>query len=344
MEGIAQEVERWLARAREARAAGSTTDVLRNLEEARGLAHTLEEDHPLRQVTSWRLAKAEFDFGSARRMLDALQDVLALDDPFAHYPGGLLAVDRLARRFWDEVGYGEPLILHLWDAAARAWERQGDAYLAAGAKVQQAWELACRGDKTGLRELLVRVGNLTPNNFGDGPHRHPRAPDAPSSVYWVQLDLGRTVLWASCWMRDDRLAWEAHEVFEDAAEGAAIERGDEVWYLDPALRAALTFGWPHRQHLRAWVPALERVKEPTRRAVHLGLARGLLTREEGDRPMARAHFIAASQAAEEGRAGPEWVVDGLVEALHEAASPEDQAKAQAVMDAHGVRAFVLPAA
>lgn len=333
-----EHIEALLAAAREDRAEQRIDQLLERLREAAREALELPSDHPLRQVTAWRLAKAEYDHGTPQAMIEALRPILDQDDPFEHYRAGLRAADPVTRHYWDHVGYGEPLILELWEAASRAWRRDGDPYLAAVGDLQRAWQFACRGEREALRDLVQHYGNLTPDTFGEGPHRHPRAPDAPTSVFHVQLDLARTALWSACWTRDDRLAWEAGELAEDAAEGAGLERLEEVWYLDPVLRASITFGdtvAPDTQ--AAWLGQLSRLSEP-RRTVHLGLAHGLLARRAGEQT-AKQHFLDAAHAAGQATIGPEWLADALAEAWR--TDPEEslrQRGLQVVRD-HGVTAF-----
>lgn len=333
-----ERIEALLAAAREARAAQRADEVLARTREAAHEALQLPDDHPLRQVTAWRLAKAEHDHGAPRAALEALRPILGQDDPFEHYRAGLQAADPLTRRFWDAEGYGEPLILTLWEACSRAWRRDGDPYLAAVGDLQRAWQLACRGERDALRQLVRRYGDLTPRTFGEGPRRHPRALDAPTSVFHVQLDLARTVLWSACWTRDERLAWEAGELAEDAAEGAGLERTEDVWFLDPTVRAALTFGRAAPPgHEEAWIAGLDGLAEP-RRTVHLGLAEGVRARAAGD-PSAPARFLEAARAAEGAAIGPEWLADALVEAWRDRPEEALRQRALEVVRRYDVEAF-----
>lgn len=333
-----ERIEALLAAAREARAAERPDEVLAHIREAAREAQALPSDHPLRQITAWRLAKAEHDLGTPHGALEALRPILDQDDPFEHYRAGLQAADPLTRRFWDAEGYGEPLILKLWEAASRVWRRDGDPYLAAVGDLQRAWQFACRGERGALHQLVRRYGDLTPRTFGEGPRRHPRALDAPTSVFHVQLDLARTALWCACWTRDERLAWEAGELAEDAAEGAGLDRTKDVWFLDPTVRAALTFGVrPPPEHVEAWIEGLERLSEP-RRSVHLGLAEGVRARAAGD-PSAADRFLDAARAAEGAAIGPEWLADAWVEAWRTRPDPSLRERALDVVRRYEVEAF-----
>jgi hypothetical protein len=300
-----------LDRAAQARADDDGAGCLAALEEAWSLL--LDRDQPsLFAKVAWRRAKAGYDFGDADAMLDAVTPLLEAGRPFEDHPPARRAMQPIATRWWDTRGYGDDRVARLWAAWAESYRREGDPWMAAQGEAQRAWHLACAGDHQALDALIERYLALDPRRFGTGPHRHPKAPDTPASVWWAQLDLVRTGLWAATWARRRERARDLLDALEDAAEAARLERPDEPWFLDPVLRAALAFGLdaPRGAYARAWLPALDRVDGP-RGALHRSLARGLLHEDvealEAAATQALEHHLGAERAgigAFEGRERP----------------------------------------
>jgi len=187
----------------------------------------------VRAVVAWRLAKACYDLGRTDEMLTALAPELDADAPFERYPQGLGAVELLARRWWDERGYGHPSIEKLWTAYVAAQEDHGDPWLAACGRAQLAWSWACEGQREALWKLLVHTGGLGPRDFGRGPTRHPRADDASTSVFFAQMDVARIALRAAEWLGDEAMAREAYEVYADAL--AEADEPADYWFVAEAL-------------------------------------------------------------------------------------------------------------
>ena len=120
---------------------------------------------------SWRLSKAHFDFGDPVSMMDAI-DPLIDDNPFTWYKQGLQAVEPMARRYWDVVGYGNDAVLRLLRAWSQHYREAGDPFLEATGRVQQGWHLACSGNLDGLRSTFQRLNRLTPRDLASSPYRH----------------------------------------------------------------------------------------------------------------------------------------------------------------------------
>jgi hypothetical protein len=295
---VATTIEAMLSHARRARADDDLPACIRCLRDAAAASEALEPQHRLRSVVAWRRAKAAYDLGATDEMLDCLAGVLALDEPFADYPQGLKAAEPLARRWWDERGYGHPLVQRLWEAFIDAWRRGGDPWLAACGEAQLAWDWACSGRIDELTALLVRRGGQGPREFGQGPTKHPRALDASTSVFWSQMDLSRTALRAAVWADDESLAREAAEVYADALAEADVAESDDYWFLETVGRAERRFGWRGdvAERWLAAAPALEHERAPLHRAIAEAEGRGRRSAALEALPLADA-------------AGPEWGVD-----------------------------------
>ena len=305
------ETEQLLVTAREAREQMDGPRCIDALE--RALAVALErETGPRLTVISWRLSKAHFDFGAAAPTLECLAPLMErTDDPFADYPQGLRAVERIVRRYWDEVGYGSPLTMRVLEAARSTWENRSEPVLAARMTVQAAWQHACRGDATRLEQLLTSFDVLRPRDFRDGTHRHPDAPDAPSSVWWLQLDLARTVLRSATWTAHPHLAWRAFQSLEDAAEEAEVDRSSAFWFLEPAVHAGLDHAWRETDaYVAPYERALQHLEGP-RAPYHRCLGEGVLAAHRGRNTTAATALEQAAHLARKGALGPEWELEAL---------------------------------
>lgn len=318
-----------LDEATRARHAGDLPGAIAALERAADLADRSERPS-LRSAVRWRLAKARYDHGDATGLLPAVLPLLD-QDPFAGGARTLRAVDPVLRRHWDHVGYGEPAAIELLAAARRAHAEAGDPFLSARADVHAAWQLACTGDLEALADLVHRWSRLSPRQFGPGPHRHPSAPDTPSSVHWVVIDLARTWLRAATWARAEGAAWRARELLEDAAEDAGLRRQTDPWFLDAIARAGLAFDDAEALvYLPAWRAALDAVQGP-RGDHHRALARAWAS----DDPAA---FAEAAELAERHHLGPEWAASAWCEALDRGHGPAAE-RAAALVSERGVRVF-----
>jgi hypothetical protein len=293
-------VDKGLQRALEHRAADEGQACLAALEEAHAASLRANEAGRLAKA-AWRLAKGHHDFGHPAGMLDALVPLLDGENPFEHYPAGLQAVGPISQRVWDELGYGRPEVLALWDAWSREYQRRGDPYFAAHGQVQKAWQYACHGDIDELARLNTVYAATRPERFGSGTHKHPRAPDTPHSVFWVQMDLARTMLRAGIWSNNDRYAWDAYEAYEDAFEEAETGRDGEFWFLEPVVQAATRFGWtdPLTKYEEPFRVALQQLEHP---------------RADYHRALAMGQYPLAAKLSDEGGYGAEWTVFAYLEA------------------------------
>ena len=310
----AEIIEQSLVEARAARARGHLTDAWTVLGDVWPTAAELGPDHPLTQRLAWRRSKLAHDLGHPVAALEALEPLLAGHaDPFEHYPSGLQACATLATAYWDQVGYGAGVLRRLWLRCSAAWEARGDPYLALHARVQLAWDYACAGDGATLRQELERFADLLPQALDGGPTRHPSAPDAASSVPWLQLDVARTALRAATWSSDTALAERAEDVFEEAAEDAGLQRDAAYWFLEPMALVRLRLGRrdPDR-YVEAWWRLAPKLQHP-RAVFHRALAQAELDRHAGRDEAAARGFLTASREAQRGRYGPEWVIDPAVE-------------------------------
>jgi len=329
-EDVATTIETLLVAARGARATASLPQCVQHLREAQAAASPLPDDHRLVAVVAWRRAKAAYDLGLTDEMLGCLERVLSLDHPFADYPQGLKAAEPLARRWWDERGYGHPLVARLWEAFVAAWREGGDPWMAASGEAQLAWDWACAGHLVPLQALLVRRGGQSPREFGNGPSKHPRAPDAPSSLWWAQMDIARIALRAAVWAGDEGLAREAHEVYADALAEAEVDESDDYWFLETAGRAERVFGW-RGELAERWMAAAPGLSHP-RAELHQALATAVVQGWPG----AVAEVLPQADAA-----GPEWGIDLRV-VLHTGGEDADGRwlrEARALAESRGVGVF-----
>lgn len=311
-------------------------------------------DAALLGVACWRLAKLRYDAGEAEGLIDALAPLVQLKveergvwgvkqqvGPFDHYEAGLRALPAIARRHWDHLGYAHPIVEQLWLAYSEAQRQRQDPFLAAWGDVQRSWQLACTGRLDELVALTLTYARLTPARFGPGPHRHPRADDAASSVHWVQVDLARTLLCAATWLHDEPRAWEAMELLEDAAEDAGLERSVDFWFLDAVLRSAGRFA--RTEIVERYLPAYEAVlaSEPIELApAHRARGQAWLAFLRRQRATAQEHASLALDLTRHHRAGPEWVVEtALLGAI--AAPPERAVALRAVAREEALRTGVV---
>ncbi len=311
MAAPANQVETMLARARSARQVGDGPACIEALRAASAVAVERGEPDGM-ALTSWRHAKAIYDFGAPESLMDALGPALSVEAPFRAYPRGLDAVERVTRHVWDHVGYSDHRVDRLWSAYVAHYRVEGDPYLAAMGEVHAAWAWACRGEVTALSEWLERWSATSPRTLGSGPHRHADAPDTGSSVYWIQMDVARVVLRGATWAGEERLAWTAWQAYEDAVEDAGVQRDEQYWFLEPVCRGALKFGWKRAlPYLPAWQRAAAVLAHP-RAPLHREVLRAELARARGDLPGAEARFMEAVRLA--AGTGPEWLADALTEA------------------------------
>lgn len=301
-----------LDQAAEARERRSHDRCLGALNEARDLLLDTPERALLGKV-SWRLAKAAYDFGTPEQMLDAVTPLLEAGEAFAHHGPGRRAMAPIAKRWWDTRGYADHRVARLWEAWSDSYRAEQDPWMEAMGQAQLAWHLACAGDQTELDAIIERYLAMDPRAFGAGPHRHPDAPDTPSSVWWAQLELLRTGLWAAAWSgRRDR-ARDLADAIEDAAESAELDRAADPWFLDPLIRVGLAFDL--REILDTWYAPWEATlsaSDTPRARFHLALGRSLELRRTGDHFAAWEAAGGALEHALEQRFGPEWTVDALV--------------------------------
>lgn len=307
--------------ARAARERSDTTARLAALDDAHAAALALR-DVSLLSTAAWRLAKARYDGGLNDQLIEPLAPLVSerwrarslwgtreVVGPFDHYEQGLAALAPLSRRHHDHVGYGGDVLPALWDAWVAVRERREEPVLVAWGQVQRAWWMACTGRLDSLFELVHRYTVLPPSAFAHDRHRHARAPDPPGSLPWVQLDLARTLLHAATWAGVDKLAAEALDHLEDAAEDAELDRHGDFWFLDAILRASERFGWgsePTYASAYAHLTAQGDVPE-----VHRLRGAALLARARGG---GRDETVTAALACARVHAGPEWVVEAWREA------------------------------
>ena len=330
----ASRIEAHLAAARQCRLDDDPPGTRHALAQAVDEADQLGDPH-WTAVCRWRAAKAAWDDQDAPAVLAFVDPLLALEDPFADYLAGLKAVEPATTLVWDTLGYGDPRPEQLWAAWTRHHRSVGDPYLAAMGEVKGAWARACQGDVDALHALLERWTAMTPRRFGTGPHRHAEAPDATSSLFWVQRDVARTALRGATWCLDERLAWMAAEALEDAMEDTGAVRLSDFWFLEPMCRAHLRFGGLDAGgYLDAWRDAAQTLAHE-RAPFHRALQEGELARAAGATAQARGAFERAHEVG--AGLGPEWSTDALVEAC--AAGAERWDEAEALVSRYSLGAF-----
>jgi hypothetical protein len=290
-----------------ARQRGDGAACLQHLEQAYQLA---EGDAALVEKVAWRLSKAAFDFGTITQAFDALSPILAA--PFAYSSGPRSAVPELCTRWWDECGYRDPRPYQLWRATVESWRADGDPWMAAAATSRLAWGYACAGAWSDLDAVVEGTLQLDPRTFGEGPHKHPRAPDTPSSVWWAHIEVLRTALWATAWTPRPARAIDWLDAAADALAGASLPEDGDLWLLDASMRAAIANGLdvaPARQ--KRWLHQLSDHAGP-RGAFHRSIGQGVLAAQAERADEASNHFAHAARIAREHRLGPEWEADALL--------------------------------
>jgi len=321
-------IQSLLDRARQARADGDEEQCLVTLEAAQRESAQLEAHHALVQVVAWKRSKAEYDFGSPVRMLDALDPVIDQPDPFAHYPTALDAVERLTRHFTDRVGYGDTRIDRLWTLWIAAQRRLGDTFLAEMGAMHVTWLAACRGEVDHLRAELNRVGAMSRKSFAGSLSKHIEAEDAGNSVFFVQMQVARAVLTGALWGHRERLGWEAWQLYEDAIEEVGHDRSADFWYLSTVARGGRRFGWPEAA---ATLLPLRRQLTERERDVHAALVAG-----EFDEDLDLLLWAADEAIAT--HAGFEWAIDALLIADGIAAGYRE--RADELAKRYGVQVFL----
>lgn len=314
---LADRADALLAQAGAARADGHGERCLLRLQQAAALVAGDDPQGPLaplRHRIAWRIAKAGYDFDDPDAMLDGLDPLLAEGAPFAHVPAGRRALAAIATRWWDTRGYADDRIPRLFDALARVHADEVDPWLAATARAKLAWHHACAGDLEALDAIIEHTLGLDPKRFGTGPHRHPSASDAPSSVWWAQLEVTRTGLWSAVWTRRRDRARDLVDALLDAAEAARLDVHSDVWFLDPLARAGIAFSLDDlvADVGTAWVDALDALDGP-RPAFHHALAEGLLASHNAHPAYAIDALERALALADSHILGPEWRIDVRLE-------------------------------
>lgn len=292
-------LDQLFAAAKTARHEGRAADALPLLLEAKRHAENPEQI----VLAGWRLAKLRWDLGQDD-VLDALDDALALPDPFFDYPQALTAVESIARRAWDTRGYGDPRVIRLWDAYTQAQFAQGDAYLAYAGQVQRAWHLACRGLTVELSHQLTQAhDHWSTASIAASPTRHPDAPSAEASLPFLFRDLAYTACWGGLWADDQPLCQRALRLYEDALDDIAPET-DPWWFVECQGRYALQYGGV-AAHVDAWLTRSASLQGPRAR-YHRLMATGLTG--------APSELREAAKLATDDAYGPEWVADALAQA------------------------------
>lgn len=284
------------------------------------------EDHDLIELCCWRHSKAAADFGEPAQVLGALAPALETGVLFTTSAAPLDKAGRVLRAHVDQVGYAHPVLPAYLAAWRRAHERAGQPFLAGIAMLEQAWVCAVRGRREALTDLLDEWLVLTPGRFGSGPFQHPEAPDAASSVFWLQRDLCVHVLYGACFSRDAGLAEQAQQGLDEVFEEAGPEVQRDPGWLAARARTASRFGSPDAAYWAGrWSDRLAASTSP--RAGHDRAVARALTTGDGWRE--------AAVLAEQGHFGWEWVVDARLEAGEQA---------DELVERYGLDAFRRPGA
>jgi hypothetical protein len=306
LDDAAADIEGLMAVARQARSAEDLARADEALLAAWMRAEALPDDHPLRAVVGWRRVKVAFDRGDMPALLQAMDAVTGELHPFDASSAALRGAEPVARRLWDAAGYGLPCMERMWVAYTKTWRDAGDPWMAACGETQLAWEWACSGRLDEVGQLLERTARLDPRSFGTGPSRHPLAADAPTSVWFAQMDHARVALQGAVWGCEEGLARVAAELYADALADAELNEDDDIWFLEGVGRAEVRFDWPRtvapRWHKRAATASHPRV------AFHGALAQAVLAPTRDSLADLVGHFDAADAY------GPEWGVDARIEA------------------------------
>lgn len=264
--------------------------------------------------TAWKLAKAAYDYDDFQALDLAFDHLLDSEDALGG-PVALKALPPLTQRWWDRRGYHDKRPAELWRRFSESAQAAGDPWLAATGQAQRAWHLSCSGDLDTLDELVDHYLHLEPRRFGEGPHRHPDAPDTPTSLWWAQLTLLRPALWNVAWQPRRRRAEELIEALLDATDAAEIDLETSAWNLDAAMRAALANELTEfvSRWGRPWLRTLRTLNHP-RASFHRTLAEGLMDLV-AERPTSITKLQQAQDLANASTLGPEWRADALQQRL-----------------------------
>ena len=326
---IVDKAEGLIVEASRARVDGRGDDCIRLLAEATALA--VEHDLPNLVVkTSWRGAKAGFDFEDLEAMLKALEPLAEHPDPFQNDTITIDALNAIATKWWDQRGYADSVLDRMFQSLIRIQRLDQNPWMATVAQVRLAYCYACRGDQRLLDDAIESMLKLDPRSFGDGPHRHPLAPDTESSVWFGHMEMARVGLWAAVWADRGARARDLCDAMLDAAEAAQFDLREDVWMLDPVCRAAIAFDWPQvaEDYVDDWISRLEST-EGTRADFHGALAKGLV--ETSDPAAARKSLELAVGVADASAIGAEWRVDAR-RALAKAVEDSETELSQQIME------------
>ncbi|MFK7929620.1 MAG: hypothetical protein AB8H79_15600 [Myxococcota bacterium] len=320
----ADHVHTLLDQAGHARTQGRHAACIEHLTQAQAALSEADLPDVMSQV-SWRLSKAHYDFGTPEGMLDAVTPLLEAGQPFHGNPGARRALSTIAKRWWDSRGYADDRVAKLWGAWAQSYADDSDPWMQASGETQRARHVACAGNNEELDSIIEHYLTLDPKRFGVGPHRHPSAPDTPSSVWWAQLELLRIGLWHATWSQRADRAIDLLDSLEDAAEAAEIDRASDPWFLDPACRAAIAFGWADvlERYSADWLRALRALDHP-RAAFHLALATGSLP--STDPADAIAALQEAIHLADTDKIGAEWRIDARLSLANRLSDSEESTR------------------
>jgi hypothetical protein len=334
---LRERIKHALHAAKDARVAGDTHARHEALERAWTDACALN-DAVLLATACWRLAKARHDTDPAAGLIDALTPLVSQQveergvwgikhdvGPFDHYEAGLRALPLLTRQHWDHHGYGSDIVDRMWRAYIAKQHEREELYLMSWGQVQLCWQLACSGKLDDLSDIVLAFARLSPERFTQGGHQHPRANDIPSSVYWVQLDLSRALLRGATWAHQERRAWEAMELMEDAAEDVGLNRHQDFWFLDAILRSAGRFGDERtvKRYLEPYAALIDAGNDIA--DVHLERGKAWIAFLQRKQATTERHASQALDLARHHHAGPEWVVESAL--LAAVASPPHRAVA-----------------
>lgn len=335
-----------LARARAARSDRNSAAQIDLLDQAvQTLSRT--EDRELLVRVCWRLAKAAHDLAEPQALARAMDHLLSVPGAFAH-PSAVRALPALCQKWWDLEGYHDERPGRLWLGFIEHYQAQGDPWLSACGRTQRAWHLACSGKLDELDELVNAVLALDPHRFGDGPSRHPQAPDTPTSVWWAHLAVLQPALWSAAWSHRPRRAAYLLDALLDASDAAQMPVASSAWLIDAAARAAYANDLTESiaRYTGPWRQRLNDLDHP-RADFHRAMADGLLASHQSSESATPA-FLSAADIAAKRAIGPEWQVDALLHAARagQRFGPHDGAddaarRARSLVDTFGL-AGLLP--
>jgi hypothetical protein len=296
------ELDRLLADADRARAAGDAAGRARALEAALAVAAT--GPAPGYAGVARRLARARLDAGDPVGAVAAFDGLRSAGiDPVSGWARAAASVPELCVAAQDVAGYGAPTVRYLWGALEALGDATGDVGVVATARAGLVWDAACRGDRAYVAGVVAWIAAADVHAF-TAATAHPAAASPAGSLSAFQFEIAVTGAWCVAWSGDDALAHAVAALADDTWDDAGVEPAQTPWLTESLAHAARWADVPDgAAHAARW-RALATTLDHPRMVLHRALA-AALDHETRDA------WLHAAQVAAAGAFGPEWEVYAL---------------------------------